>query len=127
VVQVLVQNKKADALSILGLIKQYYTKARLLYQNIGIVGDATPNKNWTENIPMTLIDEQQSIWETTISLSDGAVKFRDGNSWLSNWGGESFPDGNALWFGFNIPVKRGYYKITLNLTEKTYQFELIKD
>lgn len=124
---VLVQNKKADAFSILGLIKQYYPKARLLYQNIGIVGNATPNKNWTENIPMTLTDEQQSIWETTIMLGDGEIKFRDGNSWLANWGGETFPNGNSLWFGSNIKVKKGYYKITLNLTEKTYRIELINE
>ena len=123
---VLVQNKKDAAFSILNLIKQYYPKARLLYQNIGIVGDATPNKNWDENVPMTLIDEQKSIWGVKIKLSDGAIKFRDGNSWLANWGGETFPLGDTKWFGSNISVKKGYYKVTLNLTKKTYKFELIQ-
>ena len=123
----LIQNKRNSALTILNLIKQYYPKARLLYQNIGIVGDATSNKNYDDNIPMTLIDEQKSIWETKIKLSNGSIKFRDGNSWLTNWGGESFPSGNTKWFGSNIPVKKGYYKVTLNLTDKTYEFKLIKE
>jgi hypothetical protein len=99
----------------------------LLYQNIGIVGDATPNKNWSENVPMTLLNEQQSIWEIKIGLSNGTLKFRDGNSWISNWGGETFPSGTTERFGSNIFVKKGYYKVTLNLTEKTYKFELIKE
>ena len=124
---VLVQNKKNAAFSILNLIKQYYPKARLLYQNIGIVGDATTNKNWTENVPMTLINEQKSIWETKIRLGNGSLKFRDGNSWMANWGGETFPDGNLKWFGSNLSVKKGYYKVTLNLTDKTYEFKLIKE
>ena len=122
----MISNKEESALTILNLIKQYYPKATLLYQNIGIVGEATPNKNWTENVPMTLIDEQKSIWEIKIKLSDGSVKFRDGNSWIANWGGETFPNGDTKWFGSDIQVNRGYYKVTLNLTEKKYEFEEIK-
>ena len=122
----MISNKEQSALTILDLIKQYYPKARLLYQNIGIVGDAAPNKNWTENVPMTLINEQKSIWEIRIKLGDGSVKFRDGNSWIANWGGETFPSGNTKWNGSNISVKKGYYKVTLYLTKKTYNFELIK-
>jgi len=122
-----VQNKKEAAISVLKMIKQYYPKARLLYQEIGIVGDATPNNNWDDNIPMTLINEQRSIWETKIKLNDGYVKFRDGNNWLANWGGNLFPNGNAISFGSNIPVKKGFYKVTLNLANKTYEFELIKE
>ena len=124
---VMVQNKKNAALSILHLIKQYYPKARLLYQNIGIIGTATPNKNWDENVPMSLIDEQKSIWEVKIKLSDGSIKFRDGNSWLANWGGTTFPNGNTQWFSSDLQVKKGYYKVILNLSQKTYQFELIKE
>ena len=123
----MVQNEKSSALTCLDMIKQYYPAARLLYQNIGIVGDATENKNYIENVPMTLINETQSIWEATVKLGEGSVKFRDGNSWLANWGGEKFPSGEAKWFGQNISVKPGYYRVTINLTDKTYKFELIKE
>ena len=124
---IMVQNEKSSALTCLDMIKQYYPAARLLYQNIGIVGDATENKNYIENVPMTLINETQSIWEATVKLGEGSVKFRDGNSWLANWGGEKFPSGEAKWFGQNISVKPGYYRVTINLTDKTYKFELIKE
>ena len=122
-----VQNRKGAAISILRMIKKYYPKGRLLYQDIGIVGNATTNKNWTENLPMTLINEQKSIWEANIKLGNGSLKFRDGNSWVANWGGETFPSGNTKWFGSDITVKKGYYKVTLNLTEKTYEFKLIQE
>lgn len=123
----MVYNQREAALELMNVIKQYYPKVKLLYQNIGIIGDASPNQNWTDNEPMTLIDESSSIWELKVRLNDGGLKFRDGNSWVANWGGDTFPDDSAIWFGSNIPVKKGYYKITLNLTEKKYQFELIKE
>lgn len=124
---IMVQNKKNDALTILKLIKKFYPNVKLLYQNIGIVGDATKFKNYNDNIPLKLTNPQLSIWEGTVKLNEGSIKFRDGNSWLANWGGDSFPSGNVKWFGENITVKAGFYHLTINLTEKSYHFELIQD
>lgn len=123
---IMVQNKKYDALTNLYLIKKFYPDVKLLYQNIGVVGVATKFNNYNDNIPLNLINPELSIWEGTVKLNEGSVKFRDGNSWLANWGGDSFPDGSAKWFGENIRVKPGYYHITINLTEKSYHFELLQ-
>lgn len=112
-----------DARSNLELIRQYHPGARLLYQNIGLVGPATLHQNWETNVALTLTDPTQSVWEGTVTLSDGFVKFRDGSSWLANWGGNSFPAGEALWFSNNIAVRAGTYRVTLNLSDKTYHFE----
>lgn len=92
---IMVQNKKYDALTNLYLIKKFFPNVKLLYQNIGVVGVATKFNNYNDNIPLNLINPELSIWEGTVKLNEGSVKFRDGNSWLANWGGDSFPDGNA--------------------------------
>lgn len=120
-----ISNAIDDARSNLELIRQYHPGARLLYQNIGLVGPATPNEDWENNTTLTLTDTNQSIWEGTVTLTDGFVKFREGNSWLANWGGSSFPAGEAVWFGNNIVVRAGTYRVTLNLSDKTYSFEAL--
>ena len=60
-------------------------------------------------------------------LDAGTVKFRNRDSWNQNWGGQEYPMGKALYYGNNIQVKPGLNKVTLNLTENTYLFEIIND
>ena len=103
-------------------IRNYYPEVKLLYANLGLVGDATINKNWDENINLKMTNELESIWESDVELGNGFVKFRDGNNWYFNWGGDSFPEGSILSYGNNIPVKAGNYHVILNLSGKTYQF-----
>jgi hypothetical protein len=104
-------------------IKTYYPDVKLLYGNVGLVGDATQNNNWNKNIPLTLTNDLESIWEADVVLKNGSVKFREGENWYFNWGGDEFPEGSTLaHFGNNIPVKAGKYRVILNLSEKTYQF-----
>jgi hypothetical protein len=103
-------------------IRNYYPEVKLLYANIGLVGDATLNNNWDNNINLTLTNKLESIWESDVELENGFVKFRDGNNWYFNWGGDHFPEGSILSYGNNIPVKAGKYHVILNLSEKTYQF-----
>jgi hypothetical protein len=103
-------------------IRNYYPEVKLLYANVGIVGDATLNNNWDKNIPLTLTNNLESIWEEDVELKNGSVKFRDGDNWYFNWGGDKFPEGRILSYGNNIPVKAGKYHVVLNLSEKTYQF-----
>ena len=103
-------------------IMNYYPDVKLLYANIGLVGDATQNNSWDKNINLTLTNELESIWEADVVLENGFVKFRDGDNWYLNWGGDKFPEGSILSYGNNIPVKEGKYRVILNLSEKTYRF-----
>jgi len=104
------------------LIQDYYPDVKLLYSDIGLVGDATQHNNWIKNIPLTLTNESQAIWEGDLILSDGSLKFREGENWNFNWGGDAFPSGNTYSYGDNIKVKSGSYHVILNLSEKTYEF-----
>jgi len=104
-------------------IKVYYPDVKLLYGNVGLVGDATQNNNWSKNIPLTLTNDLESIWEADVVLKNGFVKFREGENWYFNWGGDEFPEGSTqAYYGNNISVKAGKYHVILNLSEKTYQF-----
>ena len=77
---------------------------------------------------MIQTDVLNSIWEVDLFLKEGEVKFRCRDSWSQNWGGDSFPKSEAIWFGKNILVNEGgYYHITLNINELTYNFEKLKD
>lgn len=104
-------------------IKTYYPEAKLFYTEVGILGTAT-EKDWVETLFMKATNTNLSIWEGDFILNDGFVKFRCGNNWTDNWGGDTFPKGRANYFGENIPIKAGNYHVILNLTEKTYQFIL---
>ncbi len=103
-------------------IQDYYPTVKLLYSNIGLVGDATQYKDWNTNIPLTLKNESEAIWEGDFTLTEGSIKFREGENWNSNWGGNAFPMGNTYFYGNNIVVKPGNYHVILNLNKKTYQF-----
>ena len=103
-------------------IQDYYPNVKLLYSDIGLVGDATPHGDWNKNIPLMLTNELEAIWEGDVFLTEGTVKFREGENWNFNWGGNTFPNGNSFSYGNNIKVKTGNYHIILNLSNKTYQF-----
>lgn len=110
-----------DGLSILKLIKAYDPEVKLLYKDVGIIGTAF-STGWDKSVPMHLSNPELHIWEIDTFLNDGEVKFRTRDSWLTNWGGKTFPRGNTIYFGDNIPVKKGYYHIRINLQENTYEF-----
>ena len=63
------------------------------------------------------------IGKINLNLTDGKIKFRNGNNWGQNWGGNSFPQGKSNWYGNDIYVKKGYYEIILDLDEKSYYFK----
>ena len=96
-------------------------EVRMLYEDIGILGTATI-ANWNYSIPMTKTGENDEIWEIELELTEGAVKFRSRNSWTQNWGGQSFPEGKAEYFGPDINVEPGNYKVRLDLNKETYRF-----
>jgi hypothetical protein len=119
-----------DALSMLQLIKKYHPEAKLLYQDVGIIGTSIDGFDdvGAKSTPMTLTDDEKSIWEIDLYLKVGRVKFRCRDSWAINWGGNSFPEGQAQFEGPDIPVSEpGNYRIILNLTSNTYEFIKLDD
>lgn len=90
------------------------------FPSIGIIGSATPT-GWDSDTDMT--DKGNGDFEISMTLTDGAVKFRANDSWDTNWGGATFPSGTAVPGGPDISVTAGAYIITFNPTTLTYNFE----
>lgn len=107
-------------------IQEYILKQKnppiLNFEHIGILGSALPS-GWKKSVPMELLDKEKALWSIRIELQDGEIKFRNGNNWNQNWGATPSLDGNALFFGNNIPVKKGYYEVTLHIKDKKYTIE----
>ncbi len=97
---------------------------KLNFSNVGIIGSALPD-GWERSIPMKLVDKDKAIWKIKIEVEDGEIKFRNGNSWSQNWGGTELFDGNVLFFGTHIPIKKGHYEIELNIVDKKYRITTI--
>lgn len=111
-----------DAFYNMQSIRNYVPEVKLFYNNVGVLGSATTT-GWEKSIPMKLIDPKLNIWEVKLKLKTGGIKFRTNESWTTNWGGETFPDGDCIYFGDNIVVKdAGYYSIRLDLLQKKYHF-----
>ncbi len=111
--------------NILNLIKKYHPDVRLLFDDVGIIGTSIDGFDdvGAKSTPLVLVDEEKSIWELSIYLEQGAVKFRCRDSWAINWGGDSFPTGNTVREGADIQVNEaGNYKIILNLSNNSYEF-----
>jgi len=129
--QYMTYNKwKSDAESLMKMIRNYYPEVKLLYQDVGIIGTSLDGFDDVggESYPMIETDFERSIWETELYLKEGKVKFRCRNSWSQNWGGQDFPKGAAVSEGSNIEVpKAGTYRIILNLTENTYEFQALDE
>ena len=98
---------------------------KLLIQDVGIIGTSINGYDdvGAKSTPMLLIDEKESIWEIEIYLKVGTVKFRCRDSWAVNWGGDSFPNGEAIKHGYDIPInEEGNYHVILNLSKNSYEF-----
>jgi len=127
------KNAENDALSIRELIKMFYPNVKVFYKDVGIIGTAINGFDdvGAKSTPMTLINEDESIWEVILFLKEGRVKFRCRDSWAQNWGvrGEmEFPKGHAVQDGRDIPIpEAGNYRVVLNLTANTYEFIKLAD
>ncbi|MFN8342950.1 MAG: hypothetical protein U0V64_14910 [Cyclobacteriaceae bacterium] len=106
-------------------IAEYYPDVVLLYRNIGITGDGTELNSWDQDVDLQPRDKSHTIWEADVKLRGGLVKFREGDDWTLNWGGTVFPEGNAVFYGSNIPVKAGRYHVVFDLNERVYSFKEI--
>jgi hypothetical protein len=50
------------------------------------------------------------------------MKFRKDNSWDVSWGGTTFPSGEAIPNGGNIPLTSGFYNVAFNYSGLNYTF-----
>lgn len=103
-------------------IKNMYPEVRLLYENIGIIGEGTSYQNWYDDVFLKLVDEENSVWEVVVDLNGERIKIRENKNWNVNWGGSTFPKGELQWFGPDIPTIEGTYRLVINLSEKNYEF-----
>lgn len=124
-IQLDLANTLDEANSLLQIIESYSPEVRLLYTDIGIIGSALET-GWGQTVYMNQTDPKKSIWTIETTLNDGEIKFRSSDSWTQNWGGSSFPKGDAIYYYEDIAVKAGHYKVTLDLENKTYQFDLLE-
>ena len=96
------------------------------FSEMGIIGTAT-YKGWESSTPMKK-SETLGIWELEVALKIGELKFRANDDWKYNWGGGAFPDGEAVFYGYNIPISQtGIYHITFDLNNFQYKFEKIEN
>ena len=96
------------------------------YPSIAIVGNSTP-QGWpidpqTDTHIFTSADGIHYVINS-ITLTSGAVKFRQDNSWTTQWGGDGgFPNGTGSQNGIDINIPAGTYSVTLNRTTGAYSF-----
>lgn len=91
------------------------------YVTISIIGDATPG-GWGADTNMTTTDGV-TYRLNGVSLSRAELKFRQGNDWAKNWGGNAFPTATGTSGGDNIKVyKASVYNITFNRATGKYTF-----
>lgn len=88
----------------------------------GIAGDATPN-GWNGPDTRLIYDGSTDSWSTTITLKDGAFKFRQNDKWELSYGGTAVPGVITKDGGADIKITAGTYKITANFTKETYSVE----
>ncbi len=95
------------------------------FESIGVIGSATPG-GWDAETPLTRDGGNPDVWRGTVTLTEGALKFRANNSWAVNWGGTEFPNGTAELNGGDIPVSvPGDYLVSFNTKSLVYNFLLI--
>lgn len=112
---------------ILNIMQKEYPTLKILFENISIIGSATPSSDWNTDYPMAMIDKNGMQWETEIQLHEGQIKFRNDPFWIFNWG-RSNNDRNKIKFnGNNISVDSGYYKVILDLDKGSIKMELIEN
>jgi len=97
---------------------------------IGLIGSGTPN-DWNTPDTELIFNQTTRLFEATVTLKDGEVKFRADNDWALSWGlfdTSANKNKNQLTpnNGKNIPVTAGNYKVTFNINKVDPTFELIK-
>ena len=120
-----IRNFQTEAKSIMAKIRLLYPDVRTIFENVGIIGTAL--EGWDDVAVSTqMVEIEHSIFERELFLKKGEAKFRSNDSWIKNWGGDTFPEGEAIHDGNNIQVdESGKYLIRLDLNSNTYSFKRI--
>ena len=116
--------------ALVDLISNYFPDVQILYSDVGIIGTSIDGFDdvGATSTPMLPTDVNNSIWEITLYLKEGRVKFRCRDSWAQNWGGDTFPEGQGYHDGPDINVDAaGMYHIKLDLSDRTYKFTKLED
>ncbi len=106
---------------LLGIVCAWGIQAQ--YTSVGIIGEATPNNNWDNEVFMTQDADSAHLWTLDVTLSTSIMKFRADTSWAVNWGDVAFPYGTGTQGGANINTVAGDYHIEFNSNTGVYYFE----
>ena len=89
----------------------------------GIIGSATPT-GWDADTDLVVDPATPNVLSTTITLGEGAVKWRLNDDWASDWGASDFPSGVATFKGPDLAVATpGTYTVKFNVVTLAYSFE----
>ncbi|MBT8290598.1 MAG: hypothetical protein KJO93_07155, partial [Muriicola sp.] len=102
---------------VLETIEDSFDNLNRHFNYIEIVGSGTELGSWDNGIKMTPFNKEYSIWQDTVILRDGAIKFRVDKNWNFNWGIGELDQDKLVFGGPNIPVKAGTFLLTINLDE----------
>jgi hypothetical protein len=99
------------------------------YRSIALVGPATP-QGWPTDpqVDATALTTTDGIHYVlnNVTLVNGEAKFRQENSWTTNWGWDGgFPTGTVSSSGDNFNIPEGTFNITFNRTTGVYNFERV--
>lgn len=95
-----------------------FTEVASVFDDIGMIGGFN---EWTESEPMTTFDGVLYTKDDFHFTADN-MKFRKDNSWDVNWGGTTFPSGEAVSNGSDIPLTSGFYNVAFNYAGLNYTF-----
>lgn len=95
-----------------------FTEVASEFDNIGIIGGFN---SWAESEQMVTFDGSLYTLDDYYFSAD-EVKFRKDNNWDANWGGSTFPSGEAIANGNNIPLVAGFYNVAFNYSGLNYSF-----
>ncbi len=106
---------------------EYNFAEQVEFSSISIIGSATEG-GWDTDTPLTRDSGNPNLWRGTVTLTEGALKFRANGSWAINWGGSTFPSGTGELNGPDIPVaEAGNYLVSFNTSTLAYNFLIIGD
>ncbi|PKP13035.1 MAG: hypothetical protein CVU08_07500 [Bacteroidetes bacterium HGW-Bacteroidetes-3] len=109
----------------LAFLGKNYPNSIIKIQKMELIGTGIPNGNWAFGFPMKLIDD--GVFELQTQLVDGEIKFRTDSDWTFDWGRSQNHVEKLVFKGSNIPVKKGLYKITLNILSNKYKIKKVDD
>jgi hypothetical protein len=107
----------------LQFIQSYNPDTDYSLKQLEIIGSGLPDGHWNRGIQMKRAEsDDDSRWEIKQQLQNGEVKFRGDENWVLDWGRGQTGENRLVFKGGNIRVSEGYYLITVDLRNGTYEF-----